>query len=155
MNIKDYYFLSFSVSGVPSVSTPGRKRKNESRKEATQTGEREEKEEMRPTIFVTARGNFVVTRRSVYSYATVFWDKIEATIATYFAYNNDTFPLFFHWRYICCSFCKWVQYTSLGALVTIAILLLGSYCSNSLKTPVGGLSQKLAALICKLMLTPW
>lgn len=72
MNIKDYYFLSFSVSGVPSVSTPGRKRKNESRKEATQTGEREEKEEMRPTIFVTARGNFVVTRRSVYSYATVF-----------------------------------------------------------------------------------
>lgn len=77
---------------------------------------------------------------AVYSYTTVFWDKIEATIATYFAYNNDTFPLFFHWRYICCSFCKWGQSTSLGvytcALVTIAIWLLGSYCSNSLKTQV-------------------
>ena len=61
---KDYHFLSFSISGVPSVSTPGGKRKNESRKEATQTREREEKEEMRPTILVTARGNFVMTRKS-------------------------------------------------------------------------------------------
>ena len=43
---------------------------------------------------------------AVYLYTTVFWDKIEAT-ATYSAYNNDTFPLFFYWRYTSCSFCKW------------------------------------------------
>ena len=55
--------LSFSVSGVPPVSTPGRERKNESRKEAAQAREGEEKEEMRQTNLVTVRGNFVVARR--------------------------------------------------------------------------------------------